>query len=119
MTTLDRNEIWAQAFELGQLILESPEVLHYKDTESAMQAHPEIAAKTTKFREMQWQYDKLAEHGTGSHLDGLRQDIQALANDLDQYPEVQAYKAAMVRVDELLKSVTDLIAATITEQAAK
>ncbi|MBL0388189.1 YlbF family regulator [Tumebacillus sp. ITR2] len=119
MTTLDRNEIWAQAFELGQLILESPEVLTYKAAESAMQSNAEIASKTTKFREMQWQYDKLAEHGTGPHLNGLRQDIEALAKDLDSYPEVQAYKVAMTQVDELLKSVTDLIASTITEKAAE
>jgi cell fate (sporulation/competence/biofilm development) regulator YlbF (YheA/YmcA/DUF963 family) len=119
MTTLDRNEIWAQAYELGHLILESPEVLHYKAAERAMQENAEIAGKTVKFRELQWQYDKLAEHGTGAHLDGLRRDIEALAKDLDHYPEVQAYKSAMRQVDELLKSVTDLIASTITEKAAE
>jgi cell fate (sporulation/competence/biofilm development) regulator YlbF (YheA/YmcA/DUF963 family) len=116
MATLDRNEIWAQAFELGQLILGSPEVAHYKQCEKTMDEHPEISAKVRKFRELQEQYDRLAEHGGGSFLDGLRQDIQQLSKELDAYPEVQAYKEAMTAVDELLQSVTGLIAGSITDK---
>lgn len=46
MTILDRNEIWAQAFELGQLILDSPEVTEYKAAEQAMNDHPVISSKS-------------------------------------------------------------------------
>jgi cell fate (sporulation/competence/biofilm development) regulator YlbF (YheA/YmcA/DUF963 family) len=116
MTALDRNEIWAQAFELGQLILESPEVVRFKEVEKAMNEHPEISAKVRRFRELQEQYERLAEYGSGSHLDGLRRDINKLSAELDTYPEVRAYKEAMAKVDELLKAVTDLIATTISEQ---
>ena len=116
MTILDRNEIWAQAFELGQLILDSPEVIRYKEAETAMNDHPEIGSKVRQFRDLQEQYERLSEHGSGSHLDGLRADIKRLSADLDSYPEVQAYKAAMTAVDELLDSVTKLIAGAISEK---
>lgn len=116
MTALDRNEIWAQAFELGQLILESPEVLRFKEAEKTMDTHPEISSKVRKFRDLQEQYERLSEHGSGSHLDGLRQDITKLSAELDAYPEVKAYKEAMAQVDELLKAVTDKIASTIADQ---
>jgi cell fate (sporulation/competence/biofilm development) regulator YlbF (YheA/YmcA/DUF963 family) len=116
MTALDRNEIWAQAHELGQLILQSPEVAHYKECESALYSNQEVKSKVHKFRELSEQYERLAEHSSGAHLDGLREDIRKLSAELDSYPEVQAYKAAMRRVDELLKSVTDLIASAITEK---
>lgn len=117
MTTLDRNEIWAQAFELGQLILESPEVLHYKECEVTLDEHPEIAGKVRRFRDLQEQFDRLSEHSQGPHLDGLRNDIKKLSAELDAYPEVQAYKAAMRKVDELLQNVTTLIAQTVSEKA--
>jgi len=115
MTVLDRNEIWAQAFELGQLILESPEVAHYKQCEQALEADAALSAKVAKFRELQEQFERLAEHGSGPHLDGLRGDIKTLSDELNARPEIQAYKAAMKQVDELLKSVTDTIAQTIAE----
>jgi cell fate (sporulation/competence/biofilm development) regulator YlbF (YheA/YmcA/DUF963 family) len=116
MTILDRNEIWAQAFELGQLILESPEVAAYKAAEKAMNDHPEISAKVRRFREMQEQYERLSEHSTGSHLNGLRTDIERLSAELDTYPEVRAYKEAMAKVDELLDAVTKLIASAISDK---
>jgi len=115
MTILDRNEIWAQAFELGQLILDSPEVTEYKAAEQAMNDHPVISSKVRQFRDLQEQYERLSEHGTGSHLDGLRADIKKLSAELDTYPEVQAYKTAMGKVDELLESITKLIAGTISD----
>jgi len=118
MTVLDRNEIWAQAFELGQMILETPEVVHFKACEAAMEANAELSRKVQEFRDLQAQYEKLAEHGTGSHLDGLRADIRKRQDELDQYPEVQAYKQAMQAVDDLLKAVTDTIAETIADQQA-
>lgn len=117
MATLDRNEIWSQAFELGQLILESPEVIHYKKCEQAMNDNPAVAAKVEKFRDLQEQYERLAEHGSGPHLNGLRDDIKKLSDELDTYPEVRAYKEAMTQVDELLKSVTELIARTVSDPA--
>ncbi|MFD2170948.1 YlbF family regulator [Tumebacillus lipolyticus] len=118
MTTLDRNEIWAQAFELGEMILRTPEVDHYKQCEQAMLTHPELGAKVSKFKEMQEQYDRLAEYSQGAHLDGLRKDMKQLQAELDTYPEVQAYKQAMQTVDDLLKAVTDKIAATIVEKSS-
>ncbi|ARU62175.1 hypothetical protein CBW65_15060 [Tumebacillus avium] len=119
MSTLDRNEIWAQAFELGEMILRTPEVDHYKKCEEAMLANPELGAKVSKFKELQENYDRLAEYSQGPHLDGLRQDMKRMQAELDAYPEVQAYKAAMQKVDELLRAVTDKIASTISETPAE
>jgi len=117
MTALDRNEIWAQANELGQLILESPEVARFKECEQAMENDPEISSRLRRFRDLQDQLEKLSEYGTGSHLDGLRSDIRTLSQELDAYPEVQAYKEAMATVDELLQAVTQLIASAISEKS--
>jgi cell fate (sporulation/competence/biofilm development) regulator YmcA (YheA/YmcA/DUF963 family) len=119
MTTLDRNEIWAQAFELGEMILRTPEVDHYRECERKLFENAELASKVSRFKEMQEQYDRLAEYSQGPHLDSLRQDLKKLQEELDAYPEVQAYKAAMRKVDELLKAVTDKIAATISEKSAE
>jgi cell fate (sporulation/competence/biofilm development) regulator YlbF (YheA/YmcA/DUF963 family) len=117
MTILDRNEIWAQAHELGQLILESPEVIRFKEAEQTMEHHPVLSSKIRKFRDLQDEYDKLSEYSTGSHLDGLRNDIRTLSQELDTYPEVQAYKAAMSEVDDLLQAVTQLVASAISEKS--
>ncbi|WP_157729563.1 YlbF family regulator [Tumebacillus algifaecis] len=119
MTILDRNEIWAQAFELGEMILRTPEVDHYKKCEQQMNDNKELASMVAKFKEMQENYDRLAEYSQGAHLDSLRQDMRKMQTELDAYPEVQAYKAAMGKVDELLQAVTGKIAATISEKSGE
>lgn len=112
----DLNEIWAQAYELGALIAESPEVAEYKRTQELMESHPEIKSLLNQLRDVQGEYDRLQSYGGGSHLKGLEDTIQTLIQQLDTYPEVAAFKQASGKVDELLQSVTILLSKCITSE---
>jgi cell fate (sporulation/competence/biofilm development) regulator YmcA (YheA/YmcA/DUF963 family) len=107
---VDHNELLGQAFELGNLIAESPEVEEYKRTKENMESNREISSLLTKLREMQEEYDKLQTYSQGDHLKGLEQSISELLDQLDEFPEVVSFKQASAKVDELLKSVTTLLA---------
>ncbi|MDB5084511.1 MAG: hypothetical protein JWN30_1397 [Bacilli bacterium] len=115
---LDRNELWAQASELGQLLTESPQVVAFKAAQAALENKPAIKNLMNRLQEMQEQYQSLSQYGSGPHLKGLEESIQAVLKELDQYPEVQTYKEAMHDVDVLLKEVTQLLASTLSENAS-
>jgi cell fate (sporulation/competence/biofilm development) regulator YlbF (YheA/YmcA/DUF963 family) len=113
---LDRNEIWAQAAELGQMIAESPIVLAYKEAKETMENHPEIKPLLVKLREMQEQYERLSTYSSGPHLKPLEESIRDTIAKLDAYPEVQEYRKKTHDVDQLLKAVTDVLSSSVKEQ---
>lgn len=115
---VDRNELWSQAFELGQMIADSPEVARYKVAQQVMESSANAKPLLNKLRDVQEQYDKLAEHGTGAHLRPLEDDINGLLDKLDQFDEVREFKEASKEVDQLLRSVTQLLAATVTNKVS-
>lgn len=112
----DMNEILAQAYELGTLIAESPEVAEYKRTQEVMEANSEVKSLLDKLRDVQIEYDRLQSYGGGSHLKGLEETSNELIGQLDAYPEVIAFKQASGKVDELLQSVTILLGQCITDE---
>ncbi|WP_018131155.1 YlbF family regulator [Effusibacillus pohliae] len=111
---VDHNELWGQAYELGCLIADSPEVEVYKQAKEKMEAHPQIKPLLRKLRDMQAEHEKLQGYSQGPHLQELEHSINALIEQLDQFPEVTAFKQACSKVDELLQSVTTLLANCIT-----
>lgn len=112
--TVDQNELLGQAFELGNLIAESPEVEEYKKTKDEMELHPQIAPLLSKLRDMREEYEKLQNYSQGPHLKGLEDSIGDILTKLDAFPEVIAFKQASAKVDELLQSVTMLLANCVT-----
>ncbi|GAX90941.1 YlbF family regulator [Effusibacillus lacus] len=110
----DHNELWGQAYELGSLIAESPEVDAYKKAKDLMEEHPEIQPLLRKLREMQTEYDRLKEYSQGPHLKGLEESISRTIEELDGFPEVVSFKEACAKVDDLLQSVTTVLANCIT-----
>jgi cell fate (sporulation/competence/biofilm development) regulator YmcA (YheA/YmcA/DUF963 family) len=113
---LDRNEIWAQAAELGQLISESPVVLAYKEAKETMESHPEIKHLLSKLRDMQEQYERLSAYSTGPHLKSLEESMKETIAILDEYPEVQNFRKKTHEVDQLLKAVTDVLSTSVIER---
>lgn len=111
---LDRNELWAQAAELGQLLANSPQVIAFKTAEATLKEKPVIQNLMNRLRDIQEQYATLSQYGSGPNLQGLEDSIQDLLKQLDQYPEVHAYKNAMHEVDLLLKEVTELLQTTLS-----
>ncbi|MDI3327504.1 MAG: YlbF family regulator [Alicyclobacillaceae bacterium] len=115
---LDPNEVWAQAYELGLLISESPEVEAYRRAELALQNHPEARHLMNRLREQQEQLQNLQRYGSGPHLRPLEESIEEILQQLDRIPEVAAFKEAQSRVDSLLQAVTRTITEAISDRLA-
>jgi cell fate (sporulation/competence/biofilm development) regulator YlbF (YheA/YmcA/DUF963 family) len=111
---VDRNKIWEYANELGQLLAESPEVEQYKQAELAMNQHPQAQSLIRQFRELQEELTALEERGTEpKYTKPLRDRIRELVDQMDQIPEVQQFKEAQSKVNDLLGSVSQLLADSI------
>jgi len=112
---LDRNELWAEAFELGEMIAQSEEVTSYQEAEKAMRDNIEAQVLLRKLRDQQEQLTALERFATRDHLKGLESDIQALLDLLDGIPEVQKFRECQSAVNELLQSVSSILAKVVTE----
>lgn len=113
---MDANELWGRAYDLGRLIADSPEVTEYKETKDAMETHPQIKPLLRKLRDLQEEYEKLQSFSQGPHLKGLEDSINELLANLDEFPEVVAFKQTCGKVDKLLQSVTTLLSNCISGQ---
>jgi cell fate (sporulation/competence/biofilm development) regulator YlbF (YheA/YmcA/DUF963 family) len=114
---VDRNKIWEYANELGQLLAESPEVEQYKQAELAINQHPQAQSLIRQFRELQEELTALEERGTEpKYTKPLRDRIRELVEQMDQIPEVQQFKEAQSKVNDLLGSVSQLLADSILKR---
>jgi cell fate (sporulation/competence/biofilm development) regulator YlbF (YheA/YmcA/DUF963 family) len=114
---VDRNRIWEYANELGQLLAEAPEVEQYKRTEQALQQNIEAQSLIRQFRELQEELSSLEERGTDrKYTKPLRDRIYQLIIQMDQIPEIQQFKEAQNKINELLGSVSQLLADTIMKK---
>ncbi|MDI3256111.1 MAG: YlbF family regulator [Kyrpidia sp.] len=106
---LDPNELWAQAYELGLLIADSPEVEAYRQAEQALNENAEAQVLLRRLREQQEQLDSLRRHGSGDYVRPLEESVDEILKALEAIPEVAAFQQAQQRVNDLLQEVTRTI----------
>lgn len=105
---VDRNELLAQANELTELLLKTPEIAAYKLAEQNMKANPATEAKIRKLRDLTEQVGEFrARNVPFKHYEHLLKDSQSLLNELQSIPEVRAFQDAQAAINELLLTVTN------------
>ncbi|UOF89122.1 YlbF family regulator [Fodinisporobacter ferrooxydans] len=113
----DRNKIWEYANELGVLLSQSPEVAIYKQAEQVLNENMQAQSLIRQFRELQEQLAQLEERGAErKYTKPLRDQTMKILKEIDSIPEVRAFKEAQEQVNELLSSVSNLLASVITQK---
>jgi cell fate (sporulation/competence/biofilm development) regulator YmcA (YheA/YmcA/DUF963 family) len=104
----DRNELLAEANELAELLLKTPEISAYRLAEKNMKADPATESKIRKLRELTDQVGEFrARNVPFKHYEHLLKDSEALLNELQSIPEVRAFQEAQTAINELLQTVTN------------
>lgn len=105
---VDRNELLAQANEIAELLLKTPEIAAYRLAEQNMKANPATESKIRKLRDLTDQVGEFrARNVPFKHYEHLLKDSESLLNELQSIPEVRAFQEAQTAINELLLSVTD------------
>jgi cell fate (sporulation/competence/biofilm development) regulator YmcA (YheA/YmcA/DUF963 family) len=112
---IDRNELWAQAEELAELLIRCPEIQAYREAEARMNANPQAVSMIRKLRELQEEIaDFQARRVPEAYYRHLVAESESLLAKLEKIPEVKAFQEAQTAVNDLLQEVTQRIAAVLT-----
>lgn len=114
---VDRNELWAEAEELADLIIQSPEVIHYQQAEKLLKATPQAQNKMAQLRDLQ---EQIAEYQFRKvpfeHYKHLMLDMESLLSQLETIPEVQVFQGAQAALNELLQAVSNQLSRAVLER---
>lgn len=112
---VDRNELWAQAEELAELLLQCPEIARYREAEARMNANAQATAMIRKLRELQEEIaDFQARRVPEAYYKHLVAESESLLDKLEKIPEVKAFQEAQAAVNDLLQAITGRIAQVLT-----
>ncbi|KIL41152.1 regulator [Gordoniibacillus kamchatkensis] len=114
--TLDMAAILMQAYEVGDLINRSQEAADFLYWKQVMEQDPEaqrLIRELEKMKELFEETQRFGHYHPNYHeaLDKVR----AVERKLDGIPSVARYKEAEDRLDELLYSVSETIAKSVSE----
>lgn len=112
---VDRNELWAEAEELADLLMKSPEFSRYQKAEKAMQANKAALAMIGHLKELQEQIGEFqARKVAEAYYQSLTNESESLLEQLEKIDEVREFQSAQDAVNDLLKAVTDRLSQAVS-----
>jgi cell fate (sporulation/competence/biofilm development) regulator YmcA (YheA/YmcA/DUF963 family) len=116
----DRNDLLTEADELAEMILQSPEIVKYKEAEKQMQSQPEATAMLRRVKELQEQVAEFqARNVPPLHFSYLLEETESIFAKLDMIPEVKAFQFSQTEVNDLLQAVTRRLARAVLSQVSE
>lgn len=114
--SLDMSRLLLKAYEIGDLINDSRETSEYKHWKRQVADNGEIQSVIREFAKRKEQFEDCQRFGH-FHPDYHKalDAVKETEAKLDSFEEVRQYKAAEARLDELLHSVSTLIARAVSE----
>ncbi|OFW77250.1 MAG: hypothetical protein A2201_11235 [Alicyclobacillus sp. RIFOXYA1_FULL_53_8] len=116
---VDRNELWAEAEELADLLMQSPEMRSYQQAEQAMKANTGAVSMIMQLKELQEQIGEFqARNVPESYYQSLNDQSESLFEQLEKIQEVREFQASQSAVNDLLQAVTDRLSQAVKSRVA-
>lgn len=115
----NKEEIVEKARELAKMIADTDEVEYFKAAEAKINENRKVQDKIKMIKRLQKQAVNLQNYGKFNALRAVEAQIEALEQEVDEIPVVQAFKDTQVDVNELLQMVTHTISNTVTDEIIK
>lgn len=111
---MDRNDLLAEADDLAELILHTPELAAYRDAQAAMERNREAVHLLRKFHELREQVAEFqARRVPPMHYSYLLKETDEVLQKMEEIPEIKAYEQAQKELEELLTAVTDRLSSAV------
>ncbi|MCF8564510.1 YlbF family regulator [Alicyclobacillus tolerans] len=105
---VDRNELWVEAEELADLLIQSPELVSFREAERKMKENESALQMIQELRELQEQIGEFQSRNVPRpYYQHLEQKSELLLEKLDNIEEVRNFQESQQAVNQLLKDVTD------------
>ena len=114
---VDRNELWAEAEELADLLMQAPEFHEYRQAETAMKENKPALAMITQLKDLQEQIGEFqARKVPEEYYKNLIAESESLLEQLEKIDEVRAFQTAQDSVNELLQAVTNRLSLAVSSR---
>ncbi|WP_067931624.1 YlbF family regulator [Alicyclobacillus kakegawensis] len=114
---MDRNELWMQAEELADMILQTPEIQRYQQAESRLQEHPQAQSLMRRLRSLHEQIEEFTVRKVPeAYYRHLTQESEAVLQELEQIPVVREFQQAQSAVNDLLQAVSERLGQAVQER---
>jgi len=116
---VDRNELWAEAEELADLLMQSPEMRIYQQAEQAMKVNTAAVSMVMQLKDLQEQIGEFqARNVPESYYQSLADQSESLFEQLEKIKEVREFQVAQSAVNELLQAVTERLSQAVNSRMA-
>ncbi|ULO05417.1 YlbF family regulator [Paenibacillus sp. 19GGS1-52] len=116
MNTVDMAEVLTYAYELGDMINQSAEVSDYLYWKGRVDANPEIQ---TMIKQLQSKKELFEETQRFGHFHpnyhSAKDEVSAVEAEMEQFEEVIRFKQAEKILDDILFSMSETIAFSVSE----
>ncbi|WP_442603882.1 YlbF family regulator [Paenibacillus sp. KN14-4R] len=114
--TLDMSAILMQAYDVGDMIKDSAELADYLYWKQALNTDPEVKELMKLFAKKKEMFEECERFGHfhPNYHEALEQ-VQQVQELLDQQETIRRYKEGEERLDDLLFSVSELIAHAVSD----
>lgn len=114
---VDRNELWAEAEELADLLIQSPEFTQYQRAETAMKRNRLALSMITELKDLQEQIGGFeARKVPEEYYRNLMDQSESLLQQLEKIDEVREFQVAQDAVNELLQTVTNRLSEAVSNR---
>lgn len=117
---MDRLNLLVQADELADLILQTPEVIAYREAETALNTNGEATNLLRRLKELREQVAEFqARRVPPMHYAHLLEETDQLMKKMENIPELKAFESAQHRIEELFDSITAVLTAAVHKQSSE
>ena len=111
---VDRNELWAEAEELADLLMQSPELIAYQKAERAMKANESALSMISELRDLQVQVGEFQSRNVPeNYYAHLVETSESIFEKLEKISEVRQFQEAQDAVNNLLSTVTERLSQAV------
>lgn len=116
INTVDMAEVLTYAYELGDMINQSAEVADYLYWKGRVDANPEVQMMVKKLQGKKDLFEETQRFGHfHPNYHSAKDQVTAVELELEQFEEVARFKRAEKALDEMLHSMSEAIAYSVSE----
>ncbi|MFF2907398.1 MULTISPECIES: YlbF family regulator [Bacillales] len=116
INTVDMAEVLTYAYELGDMINQSAEVSDYLYWKGRVDANPQIQVMVRKLQSKKDLFEETQRFGHfHPNYHSAKDEVLIVETELEQFEEVVRFKTAEKTLDDMLHSMSEAIAFSVSE----
>ncbi|PTX58681.1 cell fate (sporulation/competence/biofilm development) regulator YmcA (YheA/YmcA/DUF963 family) [Melghirimyces profundicolus] len=114
--SIQEHPILAHAARLGHRLLETEEIRRFRLAEEQIQNSSRVNGLIEEIKRKQKELVHAKHYQKSEYIRQLEDELERLREEMDNLPIVREYQQSQVEVNDLLQTLTRIVAQTVSEQ---